>query len=177
MAFDAKMATKWALNEIASREAGFVRNCRTAQQINRKIIVVITTCFDQSLQQASHRTKSKRIASHRSAHFKPCSSWQAKHEARALQRAPCGTYMQSAIVLGCLGDAPRQLAPRQLALPACRDLPATSGIEQAQTNRQSTIILPQCRRCNPRTIPHLYTRPHHPQRQGRPHHPQRHIIL
>ena len=54
------MASKRALNEIASREAGFVRNCRTAQQINRKIIVVITTCFDQSLQQASHRTKSKR---------------------------------------------------------------------------------------------------------------------
>ena len=93
--------------------------------------------------------------------FDTCSSLQAEPKAPASQKAPCHTCKVFCRLFCCLGDA-----PRQLALPPCRDLTQASVRKQAQTSGQSTSNSPQGHRRDPRPIPHLHTRPCHQQQQG-----------
>ena len=77
--FDAKMPTKQALNEAASTEAGFTTTCRTAYQITREIIAVITACFDESLVQVLRRSKPKRVTATQRARISSSTAHKNHH--------------------------------------------------------------------------------------------------
>ena len=65
------------------------------------------------------------------AQFGPCSSLQTYWEACASHTALLLAYKPSAIVCGCLGDA-----PRQLPLPPCRYLRHISRHKQGKSSGQ-----------------------------------------
>ena len=103
------MATKRALNKVASTEAGVVGTCRAPAKSVHRIIAVITARFDRlELRLKWPPTSKTSKRSKEDAHFKPCSSLQAKRGARASHSASYRPYTQPRKLARCLVVDPSQ---------------------------------------------------------------------